>query len=134
MRVARSGDERADGDADRSHRRPGHSDARGGTVAAGRGVQGGMTDHDWDHALGGVHALVWDQGELVGHASVLQRRLLHDRRSLRAGYVEGVAVRADRQGRGHGAAMMAALERVVLGAYDLGALSATDAAAGFYAM
>lgn len=23
-----------------------------------------MTDHDWEHALGGVHALVWDAYEL----------------------------------------------------------------------
>ena len=64
-----------------------------------------MTDHDWEHALGGVHALVWEGGELVGHASVIQRRLLHGGRALRAGYVEGVGVRADRRGRGHGAAM-----------------------------
>jgi aminoglycoside 2'-N-acetyltransferase I len=91
-----------------------------------------MTDHDWDHALGGIHALAWEEGELVGHASVVQRRLLHAGRALRAGYVEGVAVRADRQGRGHGAAMMDALERVMRDAYDLGALGATDAGAGFY--
>src|SRR5947208_1396806 len=78
-----------------------------------------MTDHDWDHALGGMHALVWEAGELVGHASVIQRRLLYAGRALRAGYVEGVAVRADRQGRGHGGAMMDALERVVRDAYDL---------------
>jgi aminoglycoside 2'-N-acetyltransferase I len=42
-------------------------------------------------------------------------------------------VGADRRGRGHGAALMAALERVVRAAYDLGALSATDAAGTFYA-
>ena len=93
-----------------------------------------MTDHDWEHALGGVHALVWDGAELIGHASVIQRRLVHGGRALRAGYVEGVGVRADRRGRGHGAAMMDALERVVRGAYDLGALGATDAAAAFYAV
>jgi aminoglycoside 2'-N-acetyltransferase I len=92
-----------------------------------------MTDHDWEHALGGVHALVWEGGELVGHASVIQRRLLYGGRALRAGYVEGVGVRADRRGRGHGAAMMDALEKVVRGAYELGALGATDAAATFYA-
>ena len=92
-----------------------------------------MTDHDWDHALGGMHALVWEAGELVGHASVIQRRLLYAGRALRAGYVEGVAVRADRQGRGHGGAMMDALERVVRDAYDLGALGATDVGARFYA-
>ena len=92
-----------------------------------------LTDHDWEHALGGVHALAWEQGELVGHASVVQRRLLHAGRALRTGYVEGVGVRADQRGRGHGAAMMAALERVVRRAYDLGALSTTDEAADFYA-
>jgi aminoglycoside 2'-N-acetyltransferase I len=92
-----------------------------------------MTDDDWEHALGGVHALVWEGAELIGHASVIQRRLLHGGRALRTGYVEGVGVRADRRGRGHGAAMMQALERVVRGAYDLGALGATDEAADFYA-
>ena len=92
-----------------------------------------MTDDDWEHALGGVHALMWEGAELIGHASVIQRRLLTGGRALRAGYVEGVGVRADRRGRGHGAAMMGALERVLRGAYDLGALGAADAAAAFYA-
>src|SRR4029450_8497435 len=53
-----------------------------------------MTEDDWQHCLGGVHALVWDGPRLVGHASVVQRRLLHDGRALRAGYIEGGAVRA----------------------------------------
>jgi aminoglycoside 2'-N-acetyltransferase I len=92
-----------------------------------------MTDHDWEHALGGVHALVWEGTELIGHASVIQRRLLHRGRALRAGYVEGLGVRADQRGRGHGTAMMDALERVVRNAYDLGALSASDTGADFYA-
>ena len=91
-----------------------------------------MSDDDWDHALGGVHALVWEGDELIGHAAVVQRRLLHAERALRAGYVECVAVRVDRRGRGHGAALMAALERVIRGAYDLGALSATDEGARLY--
>ncbi|WP_308314837.1 GNAT family N-acetyltransferase [Streptomyces sp. CNQ085] len=58
--------------------------------------EGDMTDQDWDHALGGVHALAWEGAELVGHASLVQRRLLHGGRALRAGYVEGVGVRAGR--------------------------------------
>jgi aminoglycoside 2'-N-acetyltransferase I len=91
-----------------------------------------MTDEDWDHALGGVHALVWEGDELIGHGSVVQRRIIHGGRALRAGYVEGVAVRADRQRRGHGGALMAVLERVVRGAYELGALGATDEGAALY--
>jgi aminoglycoside 2'-N-acetyltransferase I len=94
--------------------------------------EGELTEHDWEHGLGGVHALVWENDELVGHASVVQRRLLHGGRALRTGYVEGVGVREDRRRRGHGAAMMQALERVIRGAYDLGALGATDDGARLY--
>jgi len=95
--------------------------------------EGDFTEHDWEHALGGVHALAWDDGELAGHGSVVQRRLLHSGRALRAGYVEGVGVLASRRRRGHGAAVMTALERVIRGAYDLGALGSTAEAAAFYA-
>ncbi|WP_455432761.1 GNAT family N-acetyltransferase [Streptosporangium soli] len=114
------------------------SDLAAATLKAARvllhdAFEGDLSDHDWEHALGGVHALVWEGAELVGHASVVQRRLLHDGRALRTGYVEGVAVRADRRRRGLGAAMMAALERVVLGAYDLGALSSSEEATTLYA-
>jgi aminoglycoside 2'-N-acetyltransferase I len=92
-----------------------------------------MTEDDWEHSLGGIHAIAWEGDELVGHASVIQRRLGHGGRALRTGYVEGVGVRASRRRRGYGGAMMDALERVVRGAYDLGALGATDDAADFYA-
>lgn len=92
-----------------------------------------MTEHDWEHSLGGMHALVWEGAELIGHASLVQRRLLHGGRALRTGYLEGMGVRADRRRRGHGTALMAALERVTRSAYDLGALGATDEGADFYA-
>ena len=92
-----------------------------------------MTADDWEHALGGMHALVWDGVQLVGHASVIQRRLVHSGRALRTGYVEGVGVRSSHRGRGHGAALMRPLERVIRQAYDLGALGSTDEAASFYA-
>ncbi|WSA47707.1 GNAT family N-acetyltransferase [Streptomyces sp. NBC_01803] len=96
--------------------------------------EGDLSDHDWEHALGGMHALLWEGAELIGHASVVQRRLLHAGRALRAGYVEGVAVREDRRRRGHGASLMSALEKVIRGAYDLGALSSSDEALPFYAV
>ena len=35
-----------------------------------------MTDDDWEHALGGIHALAWEDDVLIGHASVIQRRLM----------------------------------------------------------
>jgi aminoglycoside 2'-N-acetyltransferase I len=76
--------------------------------------------------------LVWDGAELIGHASVVQRRLLHGGRALRTGYVEGVGVRADRRRCGHGASMMAALEEVIRRAYDLGALASSAEAVPLY--
>jgi aminoglycoside 2'-N-acetyltransferase I len=94
--------------------------------------EGGFADTDWEHSLGGMHALAWDGDELVGHASLIQRRLLHAGRALRAGYIEGVGVRADHQRRGYGAAMMDPLERIIRAAYDLGALGATDDGARLY--
>jgi aminoglycoside 2'-N-acetyltransferase I len=112
------------------------ADLEPATLAAARAllydVFDDMTEHDWEHSLGGVHAIVWDGEELVGHAAVVQRRLLHGGRALRAGYIEGVGVRADHRRRGHGGAMMAALERVVRRSCDLGALGATDEAVPFY--
>ena len=59
-----------------------------------------MTEDDWEHSLGGIHALAYEGGELAGHAAVVQRRLLHGGRALRAGYVEGVGVRAEYRRRG----------------------------------
>jgi aminoglycoside 2'-N-acetyltransferase I len=91
-----------------------------------------MTEEDWEHALGGVHALIREGRDVIAHGSVVQRRLLHAGRALRAGYVEAVAVRADRRRRGLGAAVMEALERVIRGAYDLGALGASEAGEELY--
>ena len=94
---------------------------------------GGVGDDTFENVLGGLHALLAEDGELVGHASVVQRRLLYDGRPLRTGYIEGVAVREDRRRRGHGAAMMSVLERVVRSGYQLGALGASAEGARLYA-
>lgn len=94
---------------------------------------GEFTAGDWDHTIGGMHVTAWEGDALIGHASVVQRRLLHGGRALRTGYVEGVAVRADRRRRGIGALVMAGAERLIRGAYQLGALGSTEEATGFYA-
>ena len=95
--------------------------------------EGDFGAEDWAHSLGGMHALAWDGTVLAGHAAVVQRQLVHEGRALRTGYVEGVGVRADMRRRGIASAMMAELERVVRGAYELGALSASEGAEAFYA-
>ncbi len=93
---------------------------------------GSFDDADWDHTLGGLRALAWQDGELVGHGAVVQRRLLHGGRALRTGYVEGVAVAPGHRRRGVASAVMGVIEELVPGAYDLGALSASADGAALY--
>ncbi|MGK5685308.1 GNAT family N-acetyltransferase [Actinoplanes sp. URMC 104] len=93
---------------------------------------GGFDDDDWDHALGGLHLLVFDRGNLVAHAAVVQRSFLHGDRAWRCGYVEAVAVHPDRRGHGFAAQVMDAAEAVIDRTYHLGALSASAAGRGLY--
>jgi aminoglycoside 2'-N-acetyltransferase I len=107
------------------------------TLAAARALldevfEGELTDADWEHGLGGIHALAYEGDALVGHAAVIQRRLIYQGRALRAGYVEGVGVSLPHRRRGHAHTMMDALNRVIRNAYDLGALGATDEAIPLY--
>jgi aminoglycoside 2'-N-acetyltransferase I len=93
---------------------------------------GEFTDADWDHALGGMHAIVRDRGGVVAHGSVVPRQFDYEGRRLMAGYVEALATRADRQRRGYASCIMAELERIIRSDYDLGALGAADQAARMY--
>ena len=92
----------------------------------------GISDDDFEHALGGVHALVWEDRELIAHASVILRRLFHSGRALRTGYVEAVAVRPDRRRQGYGNVVMDTMERIITNAYEIGALGSSDLAVNFY--
>ena len=82
---------------------------------------GNFTDTDWDHALGGMHALIWHHGAIIAHAAVVQRRLLYRGEALRCGYVEAVAVREDCRGQGLAHALLDGAEQVIRGAYPVGA-------------
>jgi aminoglycoside 2'-N-acetyltransferase I len=106
--------------------------ARRMVVEAFGGGEYDFTDADWEHALGGMHALICQHGSLIAHGAVVQRRLIHRGTALRCGYLEAVAVREDRREQGLGAAVMDALEQVLRGAYQVGALSATVAGAPMY--
>ncbi len=87
---------------------------------------GDFTDADWEHTLGGMHALICRHGALIAHGAVVQRRLLYRDTALRCGYLEGVAVREDWRGQRLATAVMDALEQVLRGAYQIGALSASE--------
>ena len=108
-------------------------DARRMLVDAFSNSEVDFTDDDWEHALGGMHALICVRGALVAHGAVVQRRMIHRGVALRCGYVEAVAVREDWRGQGLAMAVLDGLEQVLRGAYQLGALSASDAGRPIYA-
>ena len=92
-------------------------------VAAFEGSPDGeFTDEDWDHATGGLHFILEEDGELVAHASVVERELYTGGHRLATGYVEVMAVRPDLQRRGHGSTMMREVGEYIDRTFQLGAL------------
>lgn len=94
--------------------------------------EGDFAESDWGHTIGGMHALAWEAGALIGHGSVVQRQLVYQGRALRCGYVEALAVLPERQRRGVGDALMAELERIIRASYEVGALGASEAGIALY--
>lgn len=95
---------------------------------------GEFTDTDWDHALGGMHALIFYRGAIIAHGAVVQRRLVYRGAPLRCGYVEAVAVREDWRGQGLAIAILDACEQVIRGGYQIGALSSSDRGRRLYTL
>jgi aminoglycoside 2'-N-acetyltransferase I len=90
----------------------------------------GFAEEDWAHALGGIHLVREVAGEIVAHASVVERAIEIDGQPLRTGYVEAVATAPTRQRQGHGTAVMRAVGEVLDARYELGALG--TGSHGFY--
>lgn len=81
-----------------------------------------FSEHDWEHAVGGVHVLLEEAGRILSHASVVTRVLEVGGVPVRAGYVEAVATWPNLQGRGHGSAVMREIDEIIRNGYELGAL------------
>lgn len=87
---------------------------------------------DADHACGGVHALVHDGGQLVGHASAVPRLITFGDQPWRVvGYVEAVATDPERQGEGISRLAMLRLHDEIASRWQVALLS-TGRATGFY--
>jgi aminoglycoside 2'-N-acetyltransferase I len=78
---------------------------------------------DLDHAIGGVHWVAEVGGRIVAHASVVERLLKADARSMRTGYVEAVATLPAWRGRGIATRLLGAADERIRTTFDLGALS-----------
>jgi len=93
--------------------------------------EGRFSDDDWEHTLGGWHALVTHDDVALAHAAVVPRVLEVAGRPLRAGYIEGVATTPTRQREGFGALAMEAISEQVRREFEIGALATS--VAPFYA-
>jgi aminoglycoside 2'-N-acetyltransferase I len=82
-----------------------------------------FSDDDWEHALGGHHVVVVDQGLVVAHAAVVPRLIEVDGRRFDAGYVESVATAPTRHGRGLGSLAMTEIGVTIRDRFELGVLS-----------
>lgn len=90
-----------------------------------------FTGDDWNHAVGGMHSVVHDEGRVVAHGSLVRRQLWTGERSLCCGYVEAVAVAPTHRRRGLATQVMTDLGGLAPG-YEILALSASALAVPFY--
>ncbi len=89
-----------------------------------------FTDDDWDHSIGGVHFVLDVAGEIVTHASVVEREIQIAGHPLRTGYVEAVATAPAHQGAGFGRTVMRDVTTYIRDHFELGALG--TGSHGFY--
>ena len=81
-----------------------------------------MTEDDWQHSIGGAHFMLELDGEIVAHASVVERELEIEGSALRTGYVEAVATAGPHQGKGLGSLLMREVNGYIRDSFELGAL------------
>ena len=84
---------------------------------------GRFSDDDWEHSLGGTHAMIHDGEQVLAHASVVARTITVATRQVRVGYVEGVGVAPAIHGQGLGSAVIVAINGVIRDRFELGMLS-----------
>jgi aminoglycoside 2'-N-acetyltransferase I len=87
-----------------------------------------FTEDDWQHSIGGIHVVLDVAGEIVAHASVVERELHVAGRPLRTGYVEAVATAPAHQRRGYGTQVMRAIGEEIRAEFELGALGTGEIA------
>ena len=87
------------------------------------GGEGGFSDDDWAHAVGGRHVVAFSGPEVVAHAALVTRDLWVDGVLHPTGYVEAVATEPSLQGQGLGTLVMEAVGALITADGVLGALS-----------
>jgi aminoglycoside 2'-N-acetyltransferase I len=91
---------------------------------------GDFDEHDWEHAVGGLHVVVSQDEQPVAHAAVVSRTMIAGGLPFSCGYVEAVATRPRYRKEGHATSAMSAVGTIISRDFELGALS--TGSHGFY--
>jgi aminoglycoside 2'-N-acetyltransferase I len=78
---------------------------------------------DWQHTFGGTRILLFEGAELRGHAAIVPRCIHINENEINVGYIEGVAVRTERQRLGLGSKIMHEIGSALFEEFSLGVLS-----------
>ncbi len=84
---------------------------------------GRFDEHDWEHSLGGHHAMLRVGDAIVAHGAVVPRTMWIGENECELGYVEAVATAPAAQHQGFGSIVMCALAGVIDERYRIGLLS-----------
>ncbi len=84
---------------------------------------GGFSEDDWEHALGGWHAIVTEGGQPIAHAAVTPRMMQIGGRTFRCGYVEAVGTDPLARRSGNGSRAVKAVMEVIRQEFEVGVLS-----------
>ncbi len=84
---------------------------------------GGFSEDDWEHALGGWHAIVTEAGQPIAHAAVTPRIMQIGGRTFRCGYVEAVGTDPLARRSRHGSRAVKAVMDVIRQEFEVGVLS-----------
>lgn len=91
-----------------------------------------FTEQDWEHTVGGWHAITWDGSKVIAHVAVVPRTLRSAGCTLHTGYVEGMATRKAYRRQGYASVLMRAANAHIVANYEFGALSDGTDIEGFY--
>ncbi len=86
----------------------------------------GFSREDFDHTLGGMHILAYDNHQLIGHVAIVQRSVIVDCSPFRIGYLEGLGVAEAYRRQGIGRKLMEQSSEIIVNSHDFGLLSASE--------
>jgi aminoglycoside 2'-N-acetyltransferase I len=81
-----------------------------------------FTEHDLEHAFGGVHFVLEEDGRILSHTAVVERELRTADLKLPTGYVAAVATWPAHQGKGHATVVLREVGDHVDQTFPLGGL------------